>query len=88
MGQKRWARVGPGFLEIVEKDGSLHRCEAADIGSAKLASGTFTLTRKDSQSRFFGLLSPSGTFDFDFGKMYNGRLFLYAFEKLVGLKLS
>lgn len=88
MDSKRWARVGVGFIEIVEKDGAVHRCEAADIGSAKLASGTFTLTRKDSESRFFGLLAPSGEFKFEFGKMHNGRLFLFAFENLLGLKLG
>jgi hypothetical protein len=88
MGHKRSARVGRGFLEIVDKDGTVNRCEAGDIGSAKLASGTFTLTRKDAESKFFGLLGSSGVFRFDYGNMYNGRLFLYAFEKLLPLKVG
>ncbi len=88
MGHKRWARVGRGFLEFVDKDGAVSRCEAGDIASAKLAGGTFTLTRKDAESKFFGLLGSSGIFSFDYGSMYNGRLFLYAFEKLLNLKVG
>jgi hypothetical protein len=88
MDSKRRARLGPGFIEIVEKDGAIHRCAAGDIGSANLASGTFTLTRKDSESRFFGLLAPSGEFQFDYAKMHNGRAFLFAFENLLGIKLG
>jgi hypothetical protein len=85
---KRWARVGAGFIEIAEKGGAVHRCAAGDIGSAKLESGTFTLTRKDSESRFFGLLAPSGEFKFDYAKMHNGGAFLFAFENLLGIKLA
>ena len=88
MDAKRRARVGAGFIEIAEEGGAVHRCEAGDIGSAKLASGTFTLTRKDSESRFFGLLAPSGEFQFDYAKMHNGRAFLFAFENLLGIKLG
>jgi hypothetical protein len=88
MGHKRWARVGRGFLEIVGKEGNANRCEAGDIASAKLAGGTFTLTRKDAESKFFGLLGSSGIFSFDYGSMYNGRLFLFAFEKLLNLKVA
>jgi hypothetical protein len=88
MGHQRFARVGRGFVEIVDKDGTVNRCDAGDIGSAKLASGTFTLTRKDAESKFFGLLGSSGVFHFDYGNMYNGRLFLYAFEKLLGIKVE
>ncbi len=81
----RTARVGRGFLEIVDKDGNVSRSEAGDIGSAQLASGTFTLTRKDATSKFFGLLGSSGVFRFDYSNMGNARLFLYAFEKLLNI---
>jgi hypothetical protein len=88
MDSKRFTRLGPGFIEIVEKDGAIHRCEAGDIGSAKLESGTFKITRKDSESRFFGLLAPSDEYQFDYANMHNGRAFLFAFENLLGLKLG
>ncbi len=88
MGDGRWARVGPGFLDIVDKKGEVSRCEAADIGSAKVASGVFTITRKDAKSKFFGLLGSSGVFHFNYGIMYNARLFLFAFEKLLKVKVQ
>lgn len=88
MGDKRWARLGRGFLDIVEKDGNVNRCESGDIGSAKLASGVFTLTRKDAKSKFFGLLGSSGVFRFNYGIMYNARLFLFAFQKLLNIKVE
>ncbi|HLY63253.1 MAG TPA: hypothetical protein VKV95_21110 [Terriglobia bacterium] len=88
MGHNRYARVGRGFIEIVEKDGAVNRCEAGDIGSAKLASGNFTLTRKDATSTFFGLLGSSGTFHFNYSNMYNGRLFLLAFQKFLNIKVG
>ncbi len=85
MGNKRWARLGRGYLEIVDGGGKVNRCEAAEIASAKLISGKFTLTRKDTKAGFFG---PTGIFQFEFAKMFNGRLFLIAFERLLGIKLS
>ncbi len=88
MGDKRWARLGVGFLDIVEKDGSVNRCEASEIGSAKLASGVFTLKRKDATSKFFGLFGSSGVFKFNYAVMYNARLFLYAFQKLLNIKVE
>lgn len=88
MGHNRYARVGRGFIEILEKDGAAHRCAAGDIGSAKLASGRFTLTRKDATSTFFGLLGSSGTFHFDYANMYNGRLFLLAFQKFLNMRVG
>ena len=59
-------RVGAGDA----LDGRIEPCEAlvgeaGEIGAAKLASGYFTLTRRDSESRFFGLLAPSGEFKFE-----------------------
>lgn len=85
MGNWRWARVGRGYLEIVDGAGKVSRCEAAEIATANLNAGWFTLKRKDSKSGFFG---STGIFQFEFGKMFNGRLFLIAFENLLGIKLS
>jgi hypothetical protein len=88
MGHNRHARLGWGYIEIVEKDGTVNRCEAGDIGSAKLVAGNFTLTRKDAKSTFFGLLGSTGTFQFDYSNMYNGRLFLFAFERFLDIKVG
>ncbi len=88
MGDGCWARLGPSFLDIVDKQGNVSRCEAADIGSAKIASGVFTLTRKDAKSKFFGLLGSSGVFHFNYGIMYNARLFLFVFENFLNIKVQ
>jgi len=88
MGNKRRSRLGRGFLEIEANDGAVHRCEAADIGSAKLQSGLLFLTRKDAEPRFFGPLGSSGSLSFDLNSIQNSRLFLYAFEKLLNIKLA
>lgn len=88
MGDGRWARLGSGFLDIVDKQGAASRCEAGDIGSAKIASGVFTLTRKDAKSKFFGLLGSSGIFKFNYGAMYNARLFLFAFQNLLNVRVQ
>lgn len=53
-----------------------------------MQSGTLYLTRKDEQSGFFGKLGEFGSFYFDLSTMHNSRLFLLAFEKLLGLKVS
>lgn len=39
-------------------------------------------------SHSFGLLGSEGIFVFDYANMHNGRLFLYVFEKFLGLKLA
>jgi hypothetical protein len=88
MGDGRWARLGPGFIDIVDKKGEVHHCAASDIGSAKIASGQFTISRKDAKSTFFGLLGSSGTFRFNYGIMYNARLFLIAFENFLNVKVQ
>jgi hypothetical protein len=89
MGKKRWARLGRGHLEFADKkDGQVSRCEASEIGSARLAPGTFKLTPKDATSRFFGFLGESGVFHFNHGNMYNGRLFLHEFNKLAGVNVE
>lgn len=88
MGNKRWARLGRGFLEIEESDGAVFRGDAAEVGSVKMQSGYLTLTRKDGASGFFGKLGESGSFYFDLSTVRNSRLFLYAFERLLGIMLA
>jgi hypothetical protein len=88
MGNKRSVRVGRAFLEIQEADGTCYRAEAAEIGSAKLQTGDLYLTRKDDSSGFFGKLGESGSLYVFLSTMRNSRLFLLAFEKLLGLKVA
>jgi hypothetical protein len=88
MGEQRWARVGRGFLEIVEKDGTVNRCEASEIGSAKMAGGYLTLTRKDSSAKFLGWFGKTGVFHFTYENMYNGRLFLFVMDRFLGVKVE
>ncbi len=87
---KRWMHVGPGVLEIVDKNGNVSRCEAGNIASAKLDfnSGIITLQRKDPASNFFGLPESTGTYQIKYGDLYNAHLFLFAFEKFVGIRIS
>jgi len=86
-GNKRWVRLGRGFMEIEEADGTVYRSEAAEIGSVKMQSGSLYLTRKEGAPGFFGKLGESGSFYFDLSTVRNSRLFLLALEKLLGQKL-
>jgi hypothetical protein len=88
MGHRRWACVGRGFIEIVDKEGKSSRCEADDIGSAKLETGYLTICRKGAKASRFDLFSKEGVFRFDYAVMHNARLFLYAFEKLLNVKVT
>ena len=53
-----------------------------------VASGVFPLARKNGKSKFFGLLGSSDVFRFIYGIMYNARLFLSAFQKLLNIKIA
>ncbi len=84
-GDKRSVRVGRSFLEVQEADGTCYRAEAGEIGSVKMQSGTLYLTRNEGASGFFGKLGESGSLYFDLSTVRNSRLFLLAFQKLLGL---
>ena len=88
MGNHRWTRIGRGFIEFVDKQGTVSRCEAADIGSAKLAAGYFTICRQGAKSSRFDLFNTEGVFRFDYGTVHNARLLLVAFEKFLDIKVQ
>ena len=88
MGYSNWAVLGRGFIEIMDKDGKVSRCAAEDIGSAKLREGYLTIRRKDAKSSLFNLFNSEGVFGFDYAALHNGRLFLYLFEKSLGIRVQ
>ena len=53
-----------------------------------VASGVFQLARKNGKSKFFGLLGSSDVFRFNCGIVYHARLFLFAFQKLLNIKIA
>ncbi len=87
LGSDRALRVGQAFLELEEADGARYRAEASEIGSVKVESARLTLARKEGASGFFGKLGERGIISWDLSSMHNSRLFLLAFEKLLGLKV-
>ena len=88
MGYERWAVLGRGFIQIVDKDGKASRCAAEDIGSAKLRDGYLTIRRKDAKSSFFDLFNHEGVFGFNYCAIDNARVFLYLFEKFLGIRVQ
>ena len=88
MGRDRWTVVGPGFIEITEKNGKVSRCEAGDIGSAKLDAGFLTIARQGAKPSRFDLFSPEGVFRYDYSVVHNARMFLYVFEKCLGCRVA
>lgn len=88
LGSDRALRVGQAFLELEEADGARYRAESSEIGSVKVESAQLTLARKEGASGFFGKLGEYGIISWDLSSMHNSRIFLLAFEKLLGLKVS
>lgn len=88
MGYHRWAVLGNGFIEIVEPDGKASRCAAGDIGSATLRDGYLTIRRKDAKSSLFNLFDSEGVFGFNYALIHNARLFLYLFERSLGIRVQ
>jgi hypothetical protein len=88
MGYNCWAAFGRGFIEITDKEGRVSRCAAEDIGSAKLRDGYLTIRRKDAKSSLFDLFNSQGVYGFDYAAIRNGRLFLYLFEKSLGIRVQ
>ena len=87
MGSGLWVALGVGFLQIMDKQGGVSRCAAEDIGSAKLDDGVLTIRRKDAKSSFFNLFNHEGVYQFNYATMHNARLFLYLFERCLGIKV-
>ena len=87
----RWVRLGRDFVEIEYKEeedkGRNERLEAKEFRSVATSQKTLTITYEFNNpiAKEFG--ETSKTYDFHYLNIYNGRLFLYAFEKLLGIKV-
>ena len=80
--------VGAGLrIAIMDKEGKVSRCAAEEIGSAKLDDAVLTIRRKDAKSSFFNLFNHAGIYEFNWPAMHNARLFLYLFEKSIGIRV-
>ena len=82
LGGGDFVRVGPGFFEFGMK-GEVARINAEEIKTLNLSDGRFVIHSKD--AKWF---SRAGKFSFQYGKMANAQLFLYAMEKLSGFTFS
>jgi hypothetical protein len=77
-----------GVIDFVDEHGKLSRCGADEIASAKLFDGQLTIRRKDARRGLFDLFNSEGVFSFPYGAIHNARLFLYLFERSLGVKVQ
>lgn len=75
----RVVRIGSGFMEFEEKDGT-HRVEVADMKDIRLGGGIFQFKHQDST-----WWSGKGKYSFGYSAIPNARLFLICLEKLAGI---
>lgn len=75
----RMVRIGPGFMEFVEKDGP-HRVEVADMKDIRLGGGIFQFKHKDAS-----WWSGKGKYSFGYAAIPNARLFLICLDRLTGI---
>ncbi|MEA2711033.1 MAG: hypothetical protein QOF78_3634 [Phycisphaerales bacterium] len=78
--KRRVVRVGPGFLEFHFGEAP-QRVTAEEIASVGLGGGHFSFKHKDAK-----WYSRSGKYTFSYGAMGNGKVFLFALEKLMGYR--
>ena len=88
----RWVRLGREFVEIeyeANEDKSRNeRLEAKEFRSVTTSQKALTITYEFDNPIAKELGETSKTYDFHYRNIYNGRLFLYAFEKLLGIKVQ
>jgi hypothetical protein len=78
-------RVGPGLLEVCQKD-KTERFETSAIKSLSLEKGQFRLERKDPGKGAFS--GANGVFLFSYRDLSNAKLFVVCAEKFLGVCLS
>ncbi len=88
MGDNCWSVLGRGYIQFVDRHGKVSRCDAEEIGSAKLVAGRLTIRRKDAERGFFDLFNSEGVFGFPYGAIHNARLFIYLFERSLGIRVQ
>ncbi len=79
-GSLRAVRVGAGFMEFEEKNGTRQRVDVADMKDIRLGSGVFQFKHKDST-----WWSGKGKYSFAYGNIPNARLFLICLDRLTGI---
>jgi hypothetical protein len=79
---RNFVRVLPGALELNFK-GQTTRVTPDDIKGIGLSNGHFSIHTKE--ARWF---SGKGKFSFEYGRMANAQVFLFAVEKLVGYQFG
>lgn len=82
-GNPQAVRVGYGFMEFVERNGTPQRVAVSDMKDISLASGQFQFNHKD--ARWW---SGKGKYSFTYANIPNARLFLICLERLAGISWS
>ena len=88
LGGKYSCVMSRGVIDFVDEQGKLSRCGADEIASARLFDGQLTIRRKDARRGLFELFNSEGVFSFPYGAIHNARLFLYLFERSLGVKVQ
>ena len=88
-----WSPISGLFSAAVSFKSWTRRAGSADVPpktsvAAKLDDGVLTIRRKDAKSSFFDLFNREGVFGFNYAAMHNARLFLYLFQKSLGIRVQ
>lgn len=88
---KSWVRIGRGFVEIVYKDDHKQvkeRLEASRFRSVSTSRENLTIVYESENEIARELGEATQTRNFYYDHIYNGRLFLYGFEKVLGIEVA
>jgi hypothetical protein len=89
---KRWVRLGREFVEIEyeeeEDKGRNERLEAKEFRSVTTSQRALTIAYEFNNPYAKELGETTKPYEFHYGNIYNGRHFLYAFEKLLGINVQ
>ncbi|NJK30058.1 MAG: hypothetical protein HC940_07845 [Acaryochloris sp. SU_5_25] len=73
-------RIGSGFMEFEEKNGTRQRVDVADMKDIRLGSGVFQFKHKGTT-----WWSGKGKYSFAYSNLPNARLFLICLDRLTGI---
>lgn len=89
---KSWVRIGRGFVEIVYKDDDdtqvKERLEACRFRSVSASRENLTIVYESENEIARELGEATQTRNFYYDHIYNGCLFLYAFERVLGIEVA
>jgi len=90
--RKRWVRLGRHFIETayveVEDKEFNKRLQASEVRTVTVAHGILKIMYKSENEIAKALGETSESLDISYKNIYNGRLFLHAFEKLLEVKVQ